>query len=80
MSNQSTFWSQYGSTQSTGSRYENGRPIPMTMAILMNLHTSGVVSDVQLSKAKSAVEAAAKRLAKSKSNTIDATNVEVVVG
>lgn len=35
--NQSEFWSRIGVTQSGGSRYENGRPMPTPTAMLFDL-------------------------------------------
>ena len=34
---QSEFWSRIGVTQSGGSRYESGRPVPVPTAILAHL-------------------------------------------
>jgi len=34
---QAEFWAQIGVTQSGGSRYESGRPMPAQVAILLNL-------------------------------------------
>ena len=34
---QSEFWNRLGVTQSGGSRYESGRPVPMPTAILAHL-------------------------------------------
>lgn len=35
--NQSEFWKRVGVTQSGGSRYENGRPMPLPTAMLFEL-------------------------------------------
>jgi len=35
--NQADFWPRIGVTQSGGSRYENGRPVPKPVRILLNL-------------------------------------------
>ena len=48
MLNQTLFWQQFGSTQSTGSRYEKGKEIPMPLAMLLLLHASGTISDSHL--------------------------------
>ncbi len=41
--NQSQFWSRIGVTQSGGSRYENGRPMPKPVRELMRLaHEEGI--------------------------------------
>lgn len=46
--NQRDYWVRYGITQSGGSRYESGRPIPRPLAILMCLHKAGRISDKDL--------------------------------
>jgi predicted transcriptional regulator len=46
--NQSDYWERYGVTQSGGSRYETGRPMPRPLAILMRLHKAGKISDKDL--------------------------------
>lgn len=46
--NQSVFWSRFGITQSGGSRYESGRAIPKSTAILMVLFLSGQIDDQQI--------------------------------
>jgi len=35
--NQAEFWSRLGITQSGGSRYESGRPVPKATAVLAHL-------------------------------------------
>jgi len=35
--NQAEFWNRVGVTQSGGSRYEKGRPVPKPVRILLNL-------------------------------------------
>jgi len=35
--NQSDFWRRVGVSQSAGSRYEGGRPVPMSTKILIDL-------------------------------------------
>lgn len=59
--NQTTFWTPYGVTQSGGSRYESGRAIPNSTAMLMVLHVLGVVSDEDLATAKKLAELAGER-------------------
>lgn len=49
---QTVFWARFGVTQSGGSRYESGRPMPLCLAILLTLVEQGVVSDEQLAAAK----------------------------
>ncbi len=53
--NQLTFWSKFGVTQSGGSRYENGRGIPLPLSMLLMLYFSGLLNDVELAKAKKSV-------------------------
>jgi hypothetical protein len=50
--NQSAFWSRFGVTQSGGSRYEHGRPIPQPLSLLMGMWLAGEISDKQLALAK----------------------------
>ncbi len=49
--NQRDFWVRYGVTQSGGSRYEAGRSVPRSLAILMRLHKAGKISDTDLAAA-----------------------------
>lgn len=49
--NQSDFWFRFGVTQSGGSRYENGRAIPKSTAILMALYLSGQIDDQKIAAA-----------------------------
>jgi DNA-binding transcriptional regulator YiaG len=49
--NQTEFWTRFGVTQSGGSRYESGRNIPKSLAILLWLHRSGKVTDKELAEA-----------------------------
>ena len=46
--NQATFWSQYGVTQSGGSRYESGRNIPGPAQLLIALHAAGKFTTEEL--------------------------------
>nr|WP_245985568.1 hypothetical protein [Azonexus fungiphilus] len=48
---QSDFWRRFGVTQSTGSRYENGRSIPAPLRLLLVLFESGIINDEQLTAA-----------------------------
>lgn len=50
--NQSDFWIRFGVTQSGGSRYEHGRPIPRPLSMLMSMWLAGEISDDQLALAK----------------------------
>ncbi len=46
--NQSEFWSRIGVTQSGGSRYESGRPVPKPTAILARLiYIDGMTIDAR---------------------------------
>jgi DNA-binding transcriptional regulator YiaG len=49
--NQTEFWTRFGVTQSGGSRYESGRNIPKSLAILLQLHRAGKVTDKDLAEA-----------------------------
>lgn len=56
---QTDFWHLFGITQSGGSRYEAGRPMPLPVAILMVLYDQGIVNDTQLMTARELAERAA---------------------
>lgn len=45
---QSEFWGRFGCTQSGGSRYENERTMPPSVAMLATLYALGYVSDDEL--------------------------------
>lgn len=45
---QEKFWSRFGVTQSSGSRFETGMLIPGPVAILIKLYVNGTVSDNDL--------------------------------
>lgn len=47
---QTEFWSRFGVTQSGGSRYENGRPLPRPVALLVLAFADGVIGDAVLEK------------------------------
>lgn len=49
--NQGDFWHRFGVTQSGGSRYECGRPIPKPLALLIALWYAGKVSDDDIAQA-----------------------------
>ncbi|MRR56639.1 MAG: XRE family transcriptional regulator [Deltaproteobacteria bacterium] len=49
--NQSSFWSQFGVTQSGGSRYESGRSLPRPVAMLVWLKFKGRIQDKDLADA-----------------------------
>ena len=42
---QERFWGRFGVTQSSGSRFETGTPMPPSVAILLRLYTTGKLSD-----------------------------------
>lgn len=50
--NQMNFWTRFGVTQSGGSRYESGRPIPLPLAMLISLWLAGELTDEQLELAR----------------------------
>jgi len=45
---QEKFWSRFGVTQSSGSRFETGVVIPPPVAILLRLYVNGRLSDEDL--------------------------------
>ncbi|MGH8853973.1 MAG: helix-turn-helix domain-containing protein [Telluria sp.] len=45
---QEKFWSRFGVTQSSGSRFETGVLIPPPVAILLRLYVSGALNDDDL--------------------------------
>jgi hypothetical protein len=45
---QEKFWSRFGVTQSSGSRFESGLALPAPVAILLQLYVSGKLSDEDL--------------------------------
>ena len=45
------FWSQFGVTQSRGSRFEMGTGIPPSIAILLKLYFDGIITDGDLWRA-----------------------------
>jgi DNA-binding transcriptional regulator YiaG len=49
--NQSTFWSRFGVTQSGGSRYETGRSLPKSVAMLVWLRDKNKITDKDLEDA-----------------------------
>ena len=51
---QAKFWKRFGVTQSTGSRFEQGLGIPVSVAILVKLYLEGKVSDGDLQRARRA--------------------------
>jgi len=45
---QEKFWSRFGVTQSSGSRFETGVVIPPPVAILLRLYVNGTLNDEDL--------------------------------
>jgi hypothetical protein len=45
---QEKFWSRFGVTQSSGSRFETGMLIPTPVAILVKLYVKGTLDDSDL--------------------------------
>ena len=45
---QEKFWSRFGVTQSSGSRFETGLALPAPVAILLRLYVNGRLSDGDL--------------------------------
>jgi hypothetical protein len=45
---QEKFWSRFGVTQSSGSRFETGLAVPPPVAILLRLYVNGRLSDGDL--------------------------------
>ena len=45
---QEKFWSRFGVTQSSGSRFETGMLIPTPVAILVKLYVKGTLNDTDL--------------------------------
>lgn len=48
---QEEFWIRFGVSQSSGSRYEAGAPLPQTLAILMRLYAGGKLTDEMIKAA-----------------------------
>lgn len=60
---QTNFWTPLGVTQSAASRYENGRGVPLPLALLMELRSSAVISDEDLADALARVRSNVKKAA-----------------
>lgn len=56
--NQSEFWGKFGITQSCGSRYENGRRMPLPIQILIRAWIDKLIDDAALAKLLSKVRQA----------------------
>jgi len=54
---QKEFWSLFGITQSGGARYENGRPLPRSVQMLIWLSDNARISDSDLADAAHATKA-----------------------
>lgn len=48
--NQTDFWKKFGVTQSGGSRYESGRPMPTPLKVLVQAWIDKLVDDAALAK------------------------------
>lgn len=48
--NQTTFWNRFGVTQSGGSRYESGRDLPPSVAMLVIAFFDGLLDEGALSR------------------------------
>lgn len=47
---QTEFWGRFGIGQSGGSRYEQGRNVPMPVQLLIALYAQGVITDAHLAQ------------------------------
>jgi transcriptional regulator with XRE-family HTH domain len=56
--NQSQFWNRFGVTQSGGSRYETGRNLPRSVAMLVWLRDKNRITDQDLEDALKAIKKA----------------------
>jgi transcriptional regulator with XRE-family HTH domain len=54
--NQHAFWTRYGVSQSSASRYENGREPPLPLLLLMTLHRMRRFGDSELAEARGWLE------------------------
>jgi DNA-binding transcriptional regulator YiaG len=48
--NQTQFWTRFGVTQSGGSRYESGRELPTSVAMLVLAYAEGLLDEKSLEK------------------------------
>lgn len=46
--NQTQFWRRFGVTQTQGSRFERGKPVPLSVLILIRLYLLNVIDDTDL--------------------------------
>jgi hypothetical protein len=51
--NQTQFWQRFGVTQTQGSRFERGKPIPLSVLLLIRLYLLRVVDDSDLQRVRS---------------------------
>lgn len=54
--NQHVFWSRYGLTQTSGSKYETGRKIPLPLSILIMMHLQGTITEKDIEMVKKQVK------------------------
>lgn len=52
--NQTRFWHRFGVTQTQGSRFERGRPVPLAVLLLIRLYLLNVIDDADLRQVGSA--------------------------
>lgn len=52
--NQTQFWRRFGVTQTQGSRFERGRPVPLSVLLLIRLYLLHVIDDSDLQRVGSA--------------------------
>ena len=48
--NQTQFWRRFGVTQTQGSRFERGRPVPLSVLLLIRLYLLHVIDDSDLAQ------------------------------
>ncbi|PRC94373.1 hypothetical protein [Solimicrobium silvestre] len=51
--NQTQFWHRFGVTQTQGSRFERGKPIPLPVLLLIRLYLLRVIDDSNLQQVRS---------------------------
>ena len=51
--NQTQFWRRFGVTQTQGSRFERGKPIPLSVLLLIRLYLLHVINDADLQQVRS---------------------------
>jgi hypothetical protein len=51
--NQTQFWLRFGVTQTRGSRFERGKPIPLSVLLLIRLYLLRIIDDTHLLQVRS---------------------------